>query len=146
MTVSGANRSDAAQDLILDLTQFSVLNLYDKIHFSLTLTSVLVGIPLNGYVFARLLKTKRHFSESRMFLLHLQLNASDLLVLTFCALFQTLWLLSTWWPLGDFLCKLMKFMEFLSFAVSSNVLVCIAANRLYSLQQPLRVCSFARGS
>uniref|UniRef100_A0A1I7XN21 G_PROTEIN_RECEP_F1_2 domain-containing protein n=1 Tax=Heterorhabditis bacteriophora TaxID=37862 RepID=A0A1I7XN21_HETBA len=47
------------------------------------------------------------------------------------------WLITYEWKGGPLLCKLMRYVDAFAFAISSNIMVCIALYRLYALRYPL---------
>lgn len=76
--------------------------------------------------------------------MHMQVNITDLCILLFYSLGRLTWL-STWqWHAGLLSCRLMRLLEQFAFASSSNVLVVIAIERMYSLCRPFTVCARVR--
>lgn len=63
-------------------------------------------------------------------LLKINLNISDLLILTILAVGKLCWLATYAWYGGDLLCKLFNFMSMFALYISSNIVVCIALDRL----------------
>ena len=115
-----------------------IANTMDFVELGYNCVCFALGLPINLMTLKWLvLRTKR--TDSPTIWLHLNLNLSDLFVLIFYCFGRLCWLLTYQWYGGDALCKAMRFAESLSFAISSNILVCIALNRLYLLRQPLRV-------
>jgi len=89
--------------------------------------------------------TRKYYNtRSRIFLLYLHLNVSDMLVLVFNALVRGTWVLTFSWNGGDGLCRGVKFVETVAFSISSNVMVCVAADRLYSVKRPFKAHSLKR--
>ena len=78
-------------------------------------------------------------TRARIFLLHINLNISDLLILLFHAFFRVCWLATYRWAGGVALCRSLKFLDNLGVAFSSNVIVCIGFDRLFSLNPSLTV-------
>ncbi|KHJ97236.1 hypothetical protein OESDEN_02793 [Oesophagostomum dentatum] len=70
---------------------------------------------------------------SRLDLLKRHLNYTDLLVIFVYVPSRACWLLTYDWRGGDFLCRLVKMMHTVAFQSSSNVIVCIALDRLFSV-------------
>ncbi|VDO42422.1 unnamed protein product [Onchocerca flexuosa] len=72
-------------------------------------------------------------SATRLDILKRHLNYSDLLVLFIYVPSRICWLLTYDWRGGNCLCKIIKFLHTFAFQVSSNVIVCIAIDRLLSV-------------
>ncbi|CAD6195133.1 unnamed protein product [Caenorhabditis auriculariae] len=89
-----------------------------------------VGAPLNLAAYTQL--AERPLS-TRLELLKRSLNYSDLLVLFVYVPSRACWLLTYDWRGGDFLCKIVKMLHTFAFQSSSNVIVCIALDRLMSV-------------
>ncbi|WKY03656.1 hypothetical protein Q1695_004981 [Nippostrongylus brasiliensis] len=70
---------------------------------------------------------------SRLDLLKRHLNYSDLLVIFVYVPSRACWLLTYDWRGGDLLCRVVKMMHTVAFQSSSNVIVCIALDRLLSV-------------
>lgn len=60
----------------------------------------------------------------------LNLNISDLLIIFIQALGKLIWLMVYEWKLGELMCRLFKFMTIFTLYLSSNIIVCIAFDRL----------------
>ncbi len=92
------------------------------------------GLPLNLYVLKKLLKELRltplDSLKAGFVLMKLNLNISDLLLLSIFCVPQLIWLATYEWIAGNLLCKLTKFLQTLSFYVSSNLTVAISLDRL----------------
>jgi hypothetical protein len=69
----------------------------------------------------------------------MQVNITDLCILLFYSLGRVVWLCTWQWQGGQLLCRLMRLLEQFAFASSSNVLVVIAIERVYSLCWPFSV-------
>ena len=81
-----------------------------------------LGFPLNLVTLLRLIYRFRR-TGNRVFLLHINLNVSDLMVLLFFCFGRVCWLLTYQWVGSDALCRIMRFMEAFSFFISSNIVV-----------------------
>ncbi len=93
---------------------------------------ILTGGPLNLYAFYKSLHAYRQSSAPHHFLwLKLHLNIADLLIIFVYALSQLIWLSVYSWQGGDFLCKLVRYLHMFSFYLTSNIVVCIALDRVY---------------
>ncbi len=104
----------------------------DYIEIGCLATFILVGGPLNLYSFYKSLRAYRQSSAPGRFLyLKLHLIIADLLIIFFYTLSQLIWLSVYSWHGGDFLCRLVKYLHLLSFYLTSNVVVCIAVDRVY---------------
>lgn len=68
--------------------------------------------------------------------LKLQLNVADLMVLVFYAFSKVIWTMTYDWRGGEMLCKLVRFMNVLSFHMCSNSVVCIGLERMIALLRP----------
>lgn len=110
----------------------------DYIEIVYLILTFIVGTPLNLYTFVKLFH-QYYVTKSRILLLSLHLNTSDLMILFFFAFPKVCWLFTYQWLGGDFLCRLVKFAQVLSFSLSSNIIVCIGLDRLMSLLEPLQI-------
>ncbi|CAO4380808.1 unnamed protein product [Caenorhabditis nigoni] len=99
---------------------------------------VLIGLPVNISTLIYMLKRYRH-AKSFLLLLHINLNISDILVLGLYVPGLIGWLVTLEWRGGEYLCKFMRFVDAFVFAISSNIMVCIALYRLSALRYPLWV-------
>lgn len=90
----------------------------------------LVGAPLNLAAWTQI--AERPIS-SRLDILKKHLNYTDLLVIFIYVPSRACWLITYDWRGGDLLCRLTKFMHTFAFQISSNVIVCIALDRLLSV-------------
>ncbi|KAL3081839.1 hypothetical protein niasHS_012781 [Heterodera schachtii] len=90
----------------------------------------IVGAPLNLAAWTQIAEKP---ISSRLDILKKHLNYSDLLVLFVYVPSRACWLVTYDWRGGDFLCRFIKFMHTFAFQISSNVIVCIALDRLLSV-------------
>ncbi|CAJ0931285.1 unnamed protein product, partial [Mesorhabditis belari] len=90
----------------------------------------IIGAPLNLAAYTQLAERPIH---TRLDILKRHLNYSDLLVIFVYVPSRACWLLTYDWRGGDLLCKVVKFMHTFAFQSSSNVIVCIAVDRLLSV-------------
>ncbi|CAJ0604120.1 unnamed protein product [Cylicocyclus nassatus] len=90
----------------------------------------IVGAPLNLAAYTQLAERQ---VTSRLDLLKRHLNYTDLLVIFIYVPSRACWLLTYDWRGGDLLCRLVKMMHTVAFQSSSNVIVCIALDRLFSV-------------
>ncbi|MFH4982382.1 hypothetical protein AB6A40_009091 [Gnathostoma spinigerum] len=74
-------------------------------------------------------------------LLKININISDLLILTILAVGKLCWLATYEWVGGDVLCKLFNFLSMFTLYISSNIVVCIALDRLRTVLGASRVRS-----
>uniref|UniRef100_A0A914WLE7 G-protein coupled receptors family 1 profile domain-containing protein n=1 Tax=Plectus sambesii TaxID=2011161 RepID=A0A914WLE7_9BILA len=102
----------------------------DYVELGILVVLFIVGGPLNLAAYTQLSEKP---TSTRLDLLKRHLNYSDLLVLFVYAPSRACWLLTYDWRGGDLLCKIVKFLHTVSFQVSSNVIVCIALDRLLSV-------------
>lgn len=103
---------------------------------------VAIGVPINVFTLARVGR-QYYVTKSRILLLNVNLNISDLMILLFYAFTTAVWFTTNQWYGGVLLCKCLKFFQLFSFCLSSNVIVCIGVDRLWSLLAPLHVKSAA---
>lgn len=134
-----ANESDNFTDYFQPPTHVTS----DYIEVAYLSLIICIGVPLNLYAFVKLY-IKYRTTKSRILLLSLHLNVSDLLILFFYAFVKVSWLLTYKWVGGETLCKIIKTIETLSVVSSSNIVVCIGLDRLFSLINPLQVRHNAR--
>ncbi|VDM44018.1 unnamed protein product [Toxocara canis] len=108
--------------------------LSDFIEMTYLALVILIGTPSNLYILIKLFREiKRTQSDSvkaGFLLLKINLNISDLLILTILAVGKLCWLATYEWNGGDLLCRLFNFMSMLALYISSNIVVCIALDRL----------------
>lgn len=83
-----------------------------------------------------ILRTGRQ-NTSTVYMLLVQLTIADLLVTTFCILTDAIWMLTVQWYGGEFLCKMVKFMQMFSLYLSTFVLVLIGFDRLCAVRFPM---------
>lgn len=83
-----------------------------------------------------ILRTGRQ-NSSTVYMLLIQLTIADLLVTTFCILTDAVWKLTVEWYGGNFLCKVVKFMQMFSLYLSTYVLVLIGFDRLCAVRFPM---------
>lgn len=95
---------------------------------------LLIGIPINLHVLLKLLKQKRKVSNNCVkkgfLLMQINLNISDILILLINAGGKLGWLVTYEWKMGDFMCKTFEYLSIGSLYLSSNIVVCIALDRL----------------
>lgn len=98
---------------------------------------MLMGIPLNSYVFHQqikeylLLSRQAKYDLNTAFLLQkIHLNLANLLILLLHCPTQTGWLITYRWVAGDFMCRFTHFIWMLSFIISSNIVAVIGVDRL----------------
>ncbi|KAK5967350.1 7 transmembrane receptor [Trichostrongylus colubriformis] len=90
----------------------------------------IIGAPLNLAAYTQLAERPM---TSRLDLLKRHLNYTDLLVIFIYVPSRACWLLTYDWRGGDLLCRVVKMMHTVAFQSSSNVIVCIALDRLLSV-------------
>uniref|UniRef100_A0A914N304 G-protein coupled receptors family 1 profile domain-containing protein n=2 Tax=Meloidogyne TaxID=189290 RepID=A0A914N304_MELIC len=90
----------------------------------------IIGAPLNLAAWTQISEKP---VSSRLDMLKKHLNYSDLLVLFIYVPSRACWLVTYDWRGGDLLCRLIKFAHTFAFQISSNVIVCIALDRLLSV-------------
>ncbi|KAK0411030.1 hypothetical protein QR680_005441 [Steinernema hermaphroditum] len=110
----------------------------DYIQIVLYVAFIVVGLPVNASTFVYMLRRYRH-ARNPLLLLHINLNLSDILVLSvYCPGFIA-WFVTYEWVFGEVACVAMRFMDHLVFQISSIIMVCIALYRLYALRYPMVV-------
>ncbi len=97
-----------------------------------------LGAPLNLAAYTQMTQPRPIESYLRLRILKRHLNFSDLLVIMIFTPSKVCWLLTYEWHGGLFLCKLLKFLHTFSFQISSNLVACIALDRLFSVIWPPR--------
>ncbi|VDK46153.1 unnamed protein product [Cylicostephanus goldi] len=94
---------------------------------------VILGIPLNVFILLKLIKdmkyTQKDSVKAGFLLLKVHLNVSDILMLCI-ACGKLLWLTTYYWPGGDISCRVYFFLSMAALCISSNIVVCIALDRL----------------
>ncbi|CAJ0575592.1 unnamed protein product, partial [Mesorhabditis spiculigera] len=105
----------------------------DYIEMAYLLFLIIAGTPSNFFILRRLMaelkRTPKDSVKAGFLLLKINLNISDLLLLL-VALFKLIWIWIYNWPWGDLLCKGYAFSSLFSLYISSNIVVCIALDRL----------------
>ncbi|CAK5089568.1 unnamed protein product [Meloidogyne enterolobii] len=96
---------------------------------------ILTGLTLNFCVLKRLLIEKKMTErggrpKNGFVLLKLNLNISDLLILLIHALGKLGWLITYEWKGGECLCRIFNFLSMFTLYLSSNIVICIALDRL----------------
>uniref|UniRef100_A0A914YWN8 G-protein coupled receptors family 1 profile domain-containing protein n=1 Tax=Panagrolaimus superbus TaxID=310955 RepID=A0A914YWN8_9BILA len=95
---------------------------------------LLIGVPINIHILFKLLKQKAktaRYSVKRGFLiLKIHLNISDTLILFINAGGKLGWLITYEWKAGEEMCRIFKFVSIGTLYLSSNIVVCIALDRL----------------
>ncbi len=102
----------------------------DYIELGILVVLFIIGAPLNLAAYTQMLERP---TSTRLDILRRHLNYSDLLVLFVYVPSRACWLLTYDFRGGNLLCKLVKFAHTLAFQISSNVIVCIAVDRLLSV-------------
>lgn len=72
------------------------------------------------------------------------LSWADLLVSAFCMMGDSVWGLTVQWLAGDFMCKLIKFLQMFSLYLSTYILVLIGLDRLMAVKYPMRTINMGR--
>ncbi|CAD6185285.1 unnamed protein product [Caenorhabditis auriculariae] len=94
---------------------------------------ILLGVPSNIIILRKLLQEQRlshkDTVKSGFVMLKIHLNITDLLILTL-ALGKLMWLITYEWVGGDFLCRMFQLLSMFAMYSSSNIVVCIAVDRL----------------
>lgn len=95
---------------------------------------IMIGTPLNIRIFISLLfqmrKNPKNSVKRSFILLKLNLNISDLLIIMFQAFGKLIWIWTYDWKGGELMCRLFSFMTMFTLYLSSNIIVCIAFDRL----------------
>ncbi|VDD97440.1 unnamed protein product [Enterobius vermicularis] len=106
----------------------------DYIEIVYLATALVVGIPTNVYILTKLFRDRRqaqdHSIKSSFLLLNINLNITDLLILLIVAFGKLCWIITYSWYGGEFLCKTFHFLSAFALYISSNIVVCIALDRL----------------
>ncbi|VDK49798.1 unnamed protein product [Anisakis simplex] len=106
----------------------------DFIEMTYLLLVIVIGTPANIYVLTKLFRELRTCKNDSVkigfLLLKINLNISDLIILIILAVGKFCWLATYAWNGGDLLCKLFNFMSMFALYISSNIVVCIALDRL----------------
>ncbi|PIC16768.1 hypothetical protein B9Z55_023253 [Caenorhabditis nigoni] len=94
---------------------------------------LLFGVPANVIILKKLIaewKTaNRDMVKSGFVLLKINLNITDLLILTY-SLGKLIWLITYRWVGGDYACRFYQMFSMFSLYSSSNIVMCIALDRL----------------
>uniref|UniRef100_A0A1I7T5S4 G_PROTEIN_RECEP_F1_2 domain-containing protein n=1 Tax=Caenorhabditis tropicalis TaxID=1561998 RepID=A0A1I7T5S4_9PELO len=94
---------------------------------------LLFGVPANVIILQKLIKemkmSNRDLVKSGFVMLKINLNITDLLILTY-SLGKLIWLITYKWVGGDMACRLYQMFSMFSLYSSSNIVMCIALDRL----------------
>uniref|UniRef100_A0A7E4V4L3 G_PROTEIN_RECEP_F1_2 domain-containing protein n=1 Tax=Panagrellus redivivus TaxID=6233 RepID=A0A7E4V4L3_PANRE len=102
----------------------------DYVELGTLMLLFVIGGPLNLAAYTQIAERP---TCTRLDILKRHLNYSDLLVLFIYVPSRACWLLTYDWRGGDLLCRLVKCLHTFAFQISSNVIVCIALDRLLSV-------------
>ncbi len=109
----------------------------DYIEIGCFVLVLVLGTPLNGYVFVQQISEYRKLVRAQKlelntaFLLYkIHLNLANLMILLFYCIGQVAWLISYRWIAGNLMCKMAHFVWMVSFILSSNIVATIAVDRL----------------
>ncbi|KAL3073104.1 hypothetical protein niasHT_035380 [Heterodera trifolii] len=99
---------------------------------------ICAGLALNISVLKRLMVERRRARRSNkvmsgFLLLKLNLNVSDILILLIHASGKLGWLITYDWRGGDALCRLFNLLSMFTLYLSSNIVICIALDRLFTV-------------
>uniref|UniRef100_A0A915ER88 G-protein coupled receptors family 1 profile domain-containing protein n=1 Tax=Ditylenchus dipsaci TaxID=166011 RepID=A0A915ER88_9BILA len=100
---------------------------------------ILVGVAINLHVLYKLLQNGSNKSMNGFLLLKINLNISDLLILTIHAFGKLIWLYEYEWRFGGALCRTFNFLSMFTLYLSSNIVVCIALDRLRTVLKAKRI-------
>ena len=101
-----------------------------------------IGILANLVVFITLFRNRKCESRCNRFILHLSL--ADLLVMILYPAFEIQWAWTVQWKLGDFVCRMYKFVLMLLINSTSFILVVISIDRLIAVKYPMILPSMAK--
>ncbi|CAI4224394.1 unnamed protein product [Auanema sp. JU1783] len=104
--------------------------LTDRLELYSLLLVFALGAPMN---LGAWVQQREKPTISRLDLLKKHLNHADLTIIFVYVPSRICWILTYDWRGGDMLCKVVKFMHTFSFQASSNIIVCIAIDRLFSI-------------
>jgi len=76
--------------------------------------------------------------KSTVNLLILQLAIADLMVTFFCDMTEAIWASTLQWYAGEFMCKLVKFLQVFGLYLSTYIIVIISIDRCMAILDPLR--------
>uniref|UniRef100_A0A0N5ABQ6 G_PROTEIN_RECEP_F1_2 domain-containing protein n=1 Tax=Syphacia muris TaxID=451379 RepID=A0A0N5ABQ6_9BILA len=120
----------------------------DYIEIVYLLSVLIIGIPINVYILIKLFRDRRqspdHFIKANFLLLNINLNVTDLLILLIVAFGKLCWIITYSWCGGEFLCKMFNFLYAFALYISSNIVVCIALDRLRNVIAISRIRSGKR--
>ncbi|CAK6441953.1 unnamed protein product [Pipistrellus nathusii] len=110
---------------------------YKQIYLPLTYSIIFVlGLPLNGAVLWLSWRQTKRWSCATIYLVNLMV-ADLLYVLTLPFLIVT-YSLGDWWPFGELLCRLVRFLFYTNLYGSILLLTCISVHRFLGVCHPLR--------
>uniref|UniRef100_A0A671E0V9 G-protein coupled receptors family 1 profile domain-containing protein n=1 Tax=Rhinolophus ferrumequinum TaxID=59479 RepID=A0A671E0V9_RHIFE len=110
---------------------------YKQIYLSLTYSIIFVlGLPLNATVLWLSWHQTKRWNCATIYLVNLMV-ADLLYVLTLPFLIIT-YSMGDWWPFGELLCKLVRFLFYTNLYGSILLLTCISVHRFLSVCHPLR--------
>lgn len=127
------NSTQTCQGIILNAPSLDQTSIVKSVFLSVIAVFSYTG---NIATLTSILRTGRQAS-STVYMLLVQLTIADLLVTTFCILTDAVWMLTVQWYAGNFLCKVVKFMQMFSLYLSTFVLVLIGFDRLCAVRFPM---------
>uniref|UniRef100_A0A1I8ISU3 G_PROTEIN_RECEP_F1_2 domain-containing protein n=2 Tax=Macrostomum lignano TaxID=282301 RepID=A0A1I8ISU3_9PLAT len=97
----------------------------------------LVGLIGNSLVLLVSIRAK-HYRRSTVHAYILHLAVADMLFLLFCVPVHTIvYVFDAYWPLGDFGCRLVHFVQYLNMQASASFLVAMSLDRYLAISDPM---------
>ncbi|CAB3399936.1 unnamed protein product [Caenorhabditis bovis] len=131
MNITQESQSGAPTYLISDYIEIAYLGIV-----------IVFGIPGNFLVLRKLLieqkLANKDLVKSGFVMLKINLNITDLFILLY-ALGKFVWLITYQWIGGDFLCRVYQMFSMFSLYSSSNIVVCIALDRLRNVMSAKKI-------
>lgn len=110
---------------------------YKQIYLPLTYSIVFVlGLPLNGTVLWLSWRQTKRWSCATIYLVNLMV--ADLLYVLTLPFLIVAYSLGDWWPFGELLCRLVRFLFYTNLYGSILLLTCISVHRFLGVCHPLR--------
>lgn len=115
------------------------ISTWDWIEIGYSLIAALIGIPLNLFIFIRLIRQIYYGKSTRLTLLSLQINISDIMILVVKCVAYSVWMIVQQWYAGNVCCKIFQFFVLFPFYLSSNCRVSLALDLCQSVCFPMSI-------
>uniref|UniRef100_A0A6I8P9D5 G-protein coupled receptors family 1 profile domain-containing protein n=1 Tax=Ornithorhynchus anatinus TaxID=9258 RepID=A0A6I8P9D5_ORNAN len=114
---------------------------YKQIYLPLTYSFIFVlGLLLNGTILWLSFRRTKHWTSTTIYLVNL--TVADLLYVCSLPFLIVTYSLGDWWPFGEALCKLVRFLFYTNLYSSILLLTCISVHRFLGVCYPIRSMAY----